>query len=523
MNETEKFLEEIRENDGLKNAILNGITVTKRTKEAEFTLITDRAYTAIDEKKAGEICQKYLPDGFFARVKIVKRVPDEGILKRKIYEFMTKKYPAAAAFLREEDVEIELLTSGAHFYFDIASGEQSLFSSGKILDDVSAYLKTLFCGAFYGDVKIVEKELDESLLEEKPPEPEEEAPLDIRYFEIFDFKKIDGADALPKYATYMADWENQSGPYAVCGKITYIEERQYVRHNEKTNEDEQRSRFSVTVSDGTGNMRTTYFPKKATVEKIRELKIGDSIVLSGTNEEYNGSLTFKAGKINLGNMPENFEPEKRKSKPVPKAYHAVFPEKFVDYTQAGFFDDMSKPDDLKKNTFVVFDLETTGLNSQPAMGKMDKIIEIGAVKIVNGVIEDRFSSFVACPERLSPEIVALTGIHDYDLVGAPPIEQVIADFYKFTDGCLLVGHNVNFDYNFVRYYGEVNRYAFEQKRYDTLTLAQELLAGKIANYKLNSVADYYGFTFNHHRAFDDALVTAKCFIELIKTRGKLPN
>ena len=157
------------------------------------------------------------------------------------------------------------------------------------------------------------------------------------------------------------------------------------------------------------------------------------------------------------------------------------------------------------------------------MGKMDKIIEIGAVKIVNGVIEDRFSSFVACSERLSPEIVALTGIHDYDLVGAPPIEQVIADFYKFTDGCLLVGHNVNFDYNFVRYYGEINRYAFEQKRYDTLTLAQELLAGKIANYKLNSVADYYGFTFNHHRAFDDALVTAKCFIELIKTRGKLPN
>jgi DNA polymerase-3 subunit alpha (Gram-positive type) len=174
------------------------------------------------------------------------------------------------------------------------------------------------------------------------------------------------------------------------------------------------------------------------------------------------------------------------------------------------------------STFVVFDLETTGLNSQPSMGKMDRIIEIGAVKIIDGKLEEKFSSFVACPERLSKEIVELTGIHDYDLVGAPEIEKVIADFYKFTDGAYLVGHNVNFDFNFVRYYGEQNRYTFEHKKYDTLAFAQELLAGLIPNYKLNSVADYYGFTFNHHRAFDDALVTAKCFIELMKKRGKLP-
>ncbi len=522
MNETEKFLQEIRQNDGLKNAIIAGIALTKRTKEAEFCFITDRAYTPLDEKNALKICQDYLPDGFLARIKIVKRVPDETILKKKIYEFLNKRFPAAAAFLTEDDVEIELLQSGAHFYFDIASGEQSLFSSGKILDEVSEYLKTVFCGAFYGDVKIVEKERDESLLFERPIEPEREEPLEIRYFPIDVFKKIDGADFLPTKATYMADWELQSGQYAICGKIDFIEERQYLRHNEKTNTDEERSRFSLTLSDGTGNMRMTYFPKKATVEKIRELKIGDGVVVIGENEEYNGSLSFKASKINLGSRPESFAPEKRKSRPVPKNYHTVFPEKIVDYTQAGFFDDLSLPDDLKNNVFVVFDLETTGLNSQPAMGKMDRIIEIGAVKIINGKIEEKFTSLVACPDRLSPEIVALTGLTNADLVGAPEIETVIADFYKFAEGAYLVGHNVNFDFNFVKYYGEQNRFAFEHQKFDTITFAQELLAGKIANYKLNSVADYYGFTFNHHRAYDDALVTAKCFIELIKTRGKLP-
>lgn len=522
MSETEKFLQEIRENDGLKNAIISEISLTKRSKVAEFSLITDRAYAIIDERDALRVCQEYLPNGWVARLKIIKRVPDETILKRKIYEFLNKRFPAAVAFLTEDDVEIELLQSGAHFYFDIASGEQSLFSSGKILDEVSAYLKTIFCGAFYGDVKIVEKERDESLLFERPVEPEREEPLEIRYFTIDAFKKIDGADFLPTKATYMADWEMQNGQYAICGKIDFIEEKQYMRHSEKTNTDEQRSRFSLTVSDGTGNMRMTYFPKKATVEKIRELKIGDGVVIIGENEEYNGSLSFKASKINLGSRPENFVPEKRKSRPVPKNYHAVFPEKIIDYSQAGFFDDFSVPDDLKNNVFVVFDLETTGLNSQPAMGKMDKIIEIGAVKIIDGKIEEKFTSLVACPDRLSPEIVDLTGLTDADLVGAPEIENVIADFYKFADGAYLVGHNVNFDFNFVKYYGEQNRFAFEHQKFDTITFAQEILVGKIANYKLNSVADYYGFTFNHHRAYDDALVTAKCFIELIKSRGKLP-
>jgi DNA polymerase III epsilon subunit-like protein len=116
----------------------------------------------------------------------------------------------------------------------------------------------------------------------------------------------------------------------------------------------------------------------------------------------------------------------------------------------------------------------------------------------------------------------LTGITDADLVGAPTVDKVLADFYKFCDGCYLVGHNVQFDYRFVRYYGELSRYMFDQRQYDTMTLAQELLRGDVANYKLNTLADYYGVTFNHHRAFDDALATAKIFIQLIKKRKKLP-
>ncbi len=522
MNRVEEFLREIRKIEGLKNAILGGITLVKRSATAEFQIITDKAYTLFDEREARAVCAKFLPEGLSPTVKIVKRMPDEKMLKERIFDYMRKAFPAASAFLDLEHIEVEKLSSGAHFYIDVAAGEQTLFSSGKILDEVSKYLSGVFCGAFYGNVRIVEKEeLDEGILEELPEENEEAIPQEIRRFPIEGYQKIDGADAPLTRATYIEDCFMEEGVFSLCGALQYFEEIAYTRRNDKTGEDEQKTRFSLTLSDGTGMLRTTYFPKKATLEKVRQLKTGDFIVVTGSNEEYKGSRSFKAAKLNYGRPPEGFTPSARKSKPVPKAYRTVFPQPYIDYTQTGLFDDTDKPDDLKNNVFVCFDLETTGLNNNPAMGRMDRIIELGAVKIIGGEIKEKFSSFVACPERLSSEIVRLTGIEDKDLVGAPEVEKVLADFYKFTDGAVLVGHNVTFDYRFVKYYGEQCGYSFEKKQYDTLLLAQELLRGKIANYKLNSVADYYGFTFNHHRAFDDACVTAKVFIELVKAKGKL--
>ncbi len=522
MNRVREFLEKIRLSEGLKNAILCGITLSRRNQTAEFTLVTDKAYSSADEKNAREVCGAFLPEGLTPLVKIIKRVPDAEMLKARIFEYIKKSFPAAGAFLDLEHIEVEMLTSGAHFYVDVAAGEQTLFSSGKILDEVSRYLTSIFCGAFYGNVRIVEKEApSDELLNELPEESDEGIPQEIREFPICEYGKIDGSDLPLKNAVYIEDCYFLDGAFSVCGSLQYFEEIPYTRKNEKTGAEEPRTRFSLTLNDGSGVLRTTYFPKKATVEKVRALKAGDKIVITGTNEDYKGNRSFKAAKINYGQPPEGFVPIAKQGKPVPKAYRTVFPEPYVDYTQAGLFDDLNKPADLKNNVFVCFDLETTGLNNNPAMGRMDKIIELGAVKIIGGEIKEKFSSFVACPERLSKEIIALTGIEDSDLVGAPEVEKVLADFYKFTDGAILVGHNVTFDYRFVKYYGEQCGYAFEKKQYDTLALAQDVLRGQLANYKLNTVADHYGFTFNHHRAFDDACVTAKVFIELVKAKGKL--
>ena len=523
MDRTSEYLRAIRALDGLKNAVLEEICVYKRGRIAEFSLITDRSFTTEEEKQVREITQGFLPSEFTAKMKIVKRLVDEDLVRERIFSFVTDAFPAAAAFLKLEDVKVQMSDGGAVFSFEVAADEKSLFDSGRILDATCAHLSSCYCGRFLGNVRVVDKQKELSLLNEPTEMREEEIPVEIRTFPICEYKKIDGADTVPVEAVYVADMDGVDGEFAVCGEITYFEEKHYVKHNEKTGEDVERVRYSVTVSDGSGLLRCTYFPKKATEQKIKELKAGDWIVIVGSNEEFNGHPSFKAGKINLGRAPEGFVPKAKASKPVPKFYHTVFPEPYVEYRQVGFFDSTEKPAALQGRTVVVFDLETTGLVWQPSMGKMDKIIEVGAVKIVDGEIREKFASFVACNERLTPKIVELTGIHDEDLYGAPTVDKVLADFFKFVDGAVLVGHNVNFDYGFIRHYGKENGYVFSNPSIDTVTLAQEQLASVgLANYKLNTIAEYYGFDFNHHRAFEDAATTAKIFIELIKRRGSMP-
>ena len=153
---------------------------------------------------------------------------------------------------------------------------------------------------------------------------------------------------------------------------------------------------------------------------------------------------------------------------------------------------------------------------------MDRIIEIGAYKVIGGEIKESFNTFVNPQRKLSAEIINLTGIDQQTVDAAPAYEKVMPDFFKFCDGAYLVGHNAaNFDFKFIDYYCSQCGYMPERKLFDTLPLSQQLL--QLPNFKLNTVAAHFGITFNHHRASDDALVTAKIFIELLKIKKVLPN
>ncbi len=503
---SEEYLEEIRKRENLSRAVLKKIVAEGDT--AEFQLVTDRTYTREDCAYADEVTQRFVPEGMKGRAAVTKSVPTEEGVRRTLLGILRTRYPAVAAFVSPDDARVSLSEGGGRFFLTVGEDDGALFSEDEVLDGLSKELGKQICGVWSGEFRREKRARGEIEREETAPAEYDAAP---RFFPVEGYAPIDGAE--PEHAIYIDDLGREYEGVTVCGTVTYIEEK--LTKNGKPY-------FSVTVSDGSGSLRAAYFSKKATVEKVRAVQRGDSVCLTGDNELYNGSLSFRARKIDYGAPPEGYVFETRPSRPVPARYTCVFPTPVSDFVQGALFGEVALPAALKERDFVVFDLETTGLNTSAASGNIDRIIEIGAVKIAKGNIAEKFSAFVACPVKLPAEIVEITGITDDMLAGAPKIGDVIADFYKFCDGCALVGHNAAaFDIKLVRYYGEKEGYLFSHRVYDTIPFSQELL--RLPNYKLNTIADYFGFTFNHHRAYDDAFVTAKIFIELCKKKGGLPR
>lgn len=132
-------------------------------------------------------------------------------------------------------------------------------------------------------------------------------------------------------------------------------------------------------------------------------------------------------------------------------------------------------DRLKKGKVVVVDIETSGLFFGEEGKENAYILEIAALRLDHFHEAERFHSYVACPIPLSEEISVLTGITDEMLAGAPPVEQVLKEFAVFSDGAILVGHNLPFDCKFLDYYGAKYGIAFSQDRVDMLPLAKRIL------------------------------------------------
>ncbi|HOB55440.1 MAG TPA: PolC-type DNA polymerase III, partial [Defluviitoga tunisiensis] len=166
---------------------------------------------------------------------------------------------------------------------------------------------------------------------------------------------------------------------------------------------------------------------------------------------------------------------------------------------------------IQEAEYVVFDLETTGL--EPAL---NEIIEIGAVKLKDMKIVSKFHSLVKPKKPVSQFTTNLTGITNEMLEKENPIEVVLPEFLSFIENTILVAHNAEFDYRFLReWVSKVYNEHFEQTYIDTLALSKSLL--NLKGYSLDKVVDELNLgNFEHHRAHEDANVTALVFIKLIE-------
>lgn len=167
--------------------------------------------------------------------------------------------------------------------------------------------------------------------------------------------------------------------------------------------------------------------------------------------------------------------------------------------------------------YVSLDIETTGLSSSN-----DKIIEIGAVKIKNGNITDRFNELIDPEISIPQNIVELTGINDEMVKGMRKISEVLPDFLSFAGDAVLVAHNAKFDLGFIKKNCRDMNIEINNPVVDTLTLSR-LLFPDLKRYKLDVVAKHLGIKLeNHHRAVDDAEcaggILIKC-MDIIREKG----
>ena len=167
--------------------------------------------------------------------------------------------------------------------------------------------------------------------------------------------------------------------------------------------------------------------------------------------------------------------------------------------------------------YVVFDLETTGFSPET-----NRIIEIGAVKVQNGKIVDKFSTFVNPQVPIPFRIEQLTSINDSMVIDSPVIADILPEFMKFCEGCVMVAHNADFDMSFIKKNCQRLDIPCKPTIVDTVALARVLLPN-LNRFKLDTVAKALGVSLeNHHRAVDDAGCTAEIFvkfIEMLRERG----
>ncbi len=442
---------------------------------------------------------------------------DLEFFKKDFIEFF-KVYPSISALVDPNNLSATKINNDVEVRLKLPESACEYVIDKGVDKSLNEFLYNSYCEniKFYFDPVSEFKEKDEidEFLEEVN-EPEITLKLerpDGRFITPENVEEFIGNIIYDK-ATYASDVPKlkESDSAVVCGEIRNWQE---LRRKPKDGEIEGRPFYKFTLRDYTGEVKCLIFPRSNNIEKINMLSNGKQIVVRGEIKEstFKGETTHDifVRDISLCTLPAEFT-ENKFVHVVEKEYKTIFPKPYVELEQVDLFaPDKEVATYLKGKTFVVFDLETTGTSTS-----FDKIIEIAAFKIIDGVIKEDFSTFVNPEVAIPQRITELTSITDDDVVNAPTIDKVLPDFQKFADGAILVGHNIGgFDIPFLNNAGEPFHIRFDHAYEDTYPLSKTYIKG-LKNNKLGTVAAYFGLVNEHaHRAYYDTLVNAKVFLKL---------
>ncbi len=481
-----------------------GAVLSKKDMSITLNFIAPVAVEKEVEEDIAKVVKSYLPQSFRSvKVEINKIVTVDSFVKSAVVKYLQETHHIACSGVKTDDINIEKKNEDFSITLSLETTVYDFCVYKKVDVELLEHLKTKFVDEFQITFKNRGKEaVDESVFKLKTREV---TGFFRRQLQVSDVTKFFDDD-LTDHATYIADTKDMLGEVYLAGVISNI------KCGTTKNDKEY---FIIDFSDRTGTASGMLFPNKDKLPKAKKLDKGVSIICRCEYQMRGEYRNLRILSVNLCVFPENFVPVPRPKKPVPKEYFLISPKPLQMETQDNFLVEKEIPKAFIGREFVVFDFETTGTDLD------DKITEIGAVKIKDGVICESFSTLVNPKKHIPANVVEITGIDDEMVKDAPLFEDVCADFYKFCYGATLVAHNAEFDSRFLRNQSRPLDYDFDNPLLDTLALGREVVVG-VANYKLNTLCDKFGIVFRHHRALSDAQATAELLIELIRIRKEFP-
>lgn len=475
---------------------------------------------SVDEKKSIlDVISKDIGDLCKVTVKFNKSCFDEEVIYERIEEYIEKYYKALKNELSRDDITIRQLSGdepGAEIIISCDEMRKQVFVNKNFDTDLKAFLLRKFffdfvitlcvdkqstnLGELLNNMPHVDTGLSDALAKENQINR-----MEIELGECFYGKYM------PNKVDFIANIDAENGnEVMVAGVVTNVALTTFTSKVKVDGEPMERKKFAFTLTDPSGFINVVVFPQDKMLKSLDCIEDGVTLAVGGTINEFNGNKSLRVNSISKCDILT--KELKRVYRKVNDDYYFVKPQTVFETQQMDLFNKTNKVTDYwdTHDSVVVFDLETTGFDA-----KSCKIIEIGAVKITKGSIIQTFQTLVNPGSKIPDEITKLTHIDDSMVESAPSIEQVLPDFYKFVDGCVLSAYNIDFDYSFLSFNGEKLRLLFDNEQIDTLRLVRDKVPS-LSNYKLGTVVKALDITLNNaHRALADAYATAKVFVKLI--------
>lgn len=446
------------------------------------------------------------------RIKLKKSFLDDNLIIKEIKNFFEAEHKGIFPYIFQENIKIETNEYDVAISIGMNKDILSMLDDGKIKTNLKNFLSRRFIANFDIDLVESEDELPDRVdFEDIAPSSQAR----VRRYKVEIISKFIGDNIAPQ-PEYISGINKPKTSVILAGIITNITQKKFIIKKGKR-QGEEKSLYTFNLSDD-NTIECVYFCSKTNEHKMEKLEDGLYMVCVGDIQTgLSGKLTYYIKKMAYAKKVNTIDIEATQTLTKAERKQVVFPEPIPSSAQSNLFEEKPKYNDfVLSNNIVVFDVETTGLNPEG-----DEIIELGAVKVVNGRIKEKFSTFVKPKESIPKEITNLTGITNEMVAHAPTIENVIADFYDYTRGCVISGYNiVGFDMNFIKKAASANGLKFDNNIMDVFIMARQASL-RTANYKLGTVVKALGLTLNDaHRAYNDAYATALVLLELSKIKNK---